>query len=180
MAFKVNASMLAVLEPTKKLQDCHVVAQALLNSFEAMQERIFVEGKNSFGAPIGKLSLDPGYFNPKDFPAPSGFTGKGKTGKATFKNGKAHVTTYFSEGYNKAKTAGGRNLSTPGNADMYLTGQLKNSFLPQLECGKQAVIGFTNDLSRDKAEGNESHFDTTIFDPTEKEIQIFIDTILNA
>ena len=91
----------AVVLEIRTMASDKTIRAALLTIYADTRERIFEKGLNSAGLPIGKLSTEPGYFNPKDFPNKSGFTGTGKPGKKgrpaknKFADGRPHATTFF-------------------------------------------------------------------------------------
>lgn len=68
-----------------------------VDSVHALQtKRIFEDGLRADGGKIGTYnSTKRIYVNPKYVPKAKGLSGKGKTGKSKFKNGKPHKSTFF-------------------------------------------------------------------------------------
>ena len=92
-------------------------------------DRIFTDGLDAKGAPIGRYSAKPMYVNTTDA-SPRKIQGKGKTGKTRFKNGKPLKSTYFAGGYREFKMKVGRgkkfNLFLFGNFNRaYLAGAVR-------------------------------------------------------
>lgn len=135
------------------------------------KERIFVDGKSSKGANIGKYDTKPFYAsksNLKGLPK-SKFKPSGKNGKSKFKNGKNKNSTYLKAGYKEFRDRAGRQS---GKVDLNLTGSTLNSI--QLDSSKDKIfLGFTNKESELIMEGNERRFNKNIVTLSKKEQNTF-------
>lgn len=126
-------------------------------------DRIFSDGLDSKGAPIGRYSAKPMYVNTKDA-SPRKIQGKGKTGRTKFKNGKPLKSTYFAGGYKEFKMRVGRgnkfNLFLFGNFNRaYLAGAVRPVVVEQP--GKTIVffgISAGSDNPKGKIDGLFSRF----------------------
>lgn len=104
---------------------------AVTSTIKEQADRIFTDGLDYKGRPIGSYSTNPIYVNtqvasPKKFKP----KGKGKKSGATFKNGNPRKSTYFKGGYKEFKQKNGRgakfNLFLFGNFNKaYLAGAVK-------------------------------------------------------
>lgn len=150
--------------PLKAASDPRVLNKAVISLFGDMDQRIFVDGMAADGSPIGKYGTKPMYVNPKELPVK--LPPIGKTGKKQFKDGKPHVTRYFAGGWKDVRNQTGRRID---RVNLDFTGGLHSGFSVDVS-GKNPTIGFIDDLSAEKAEGNEDHFGKLIFDLTDKEL----------
>ena len=100
-------------------------------------KRIFLEGKNTDEAIIGRYGDKELYVNPEK-PNKWKFPTKGKTGKDTFNNGNKHKTGYF-KNYLGFKTTIGRNAKLK-TVDLFLTGTLHRQWANSLVVGKAQAI----------------------------------------
>lgn len=107
-------------------------ALAVKSIMAVQSKRIWLQGKNKEGSPIGTYTggSDGIYASPK---APKGskrnlpaFPLKGKGGETEFKNGKKHKTGYF-KNYPDFKKAIGRNQKVK-TVDLFLTGTLASDW----------------------------------------------------
>jgi len=86
-----------------------------------MSERIFTQGNNSNGSPIGQYNdSTPIYVSPNQ--SPKKFPLKGKAGKTTFSDGSPHKTGYF-DSYKAFRSQIGRRTDT---VNLQLTGDFKS------------------------------------------------------
>lgn len=129
-----------------------------------MAQRIFVSGKNSKGALIGKYDTGneiyvPPLATPKKIPL------KGKDGKTKFKNGNSHKTSYFESYSEFKKKVSGKN----DKVNLRLFGILQSNFATSLrQEGNASVVTLTDENAK-KAEGNEERFGGKIFSLTKSE-----------
>ena len=146
---------------------------AASTTHQLMAQRIFWTGTAADGGPIGTYSTKPGYFSPER--SPKKFTGLGKAGKSKFKNGKVHKTRYFEDGYAGFRSKAGRQNS---RVDLRLTGTLEGSFVVGSDGKSGYASGFVNDEQAAIAEGNESRFDTIVFELTADEEETFAELMI--
>lgn len=147
------------------------VERAGLTSFARHHARIFEDGKNANGGPIGQYSTEPTYVNPAN--SPRTFPTRGKGGQSKFKNGKPHATRYFPDGYKGFRSINGR----PTNVvNLKLSGDLSRSYVPGLT-RRGYAFGFISKAFSEIADGNESRFNAEIFAASDEEIDIFINTL---
>jgi hypothetical protein len=96
------------------------LALAVKSVMALQSDRIFLKGKNKFGAPIGTYENNEVRINPNK--SPKKFTPKGKEGNTTKKNGEPYKTGYFSNWLSYKKAIGkNKNVST---VDLFWTGEL--------------------------------------------------------
>lgn len=152
-----------------------------------MSERIFVNGQDVNNAPIGVYSKKGLYIGTDELRAlkmAGQATGKGKPnkdGKAsdTFKTGKKagtkHRTTYFA-GWEAVRKAAGKPTDV---VNLDFIGDLKSDFavssLLRVDV-HEYNIRFRSDENKNKALGNEDHFNKTIFTPSQQEKDKFFST----
>lgn len=134
-----------------------------MSMYASNLRRVHNDGLNVSGSKIGSYSTKPLYVSPRGFRS---FPLKGKSGKTTFKNGKRHKTGYF-DGYGKFKEAIG--YSTTVN--LQATGRLRLDFRV-LKQGSGYVIGFLSSYGKKISEGNEDHFNTTIWGISDEDRQV--------
>lgn len=119
--------------------------------------RIHNEGLDENDTPIGHYnSTTPIYINPKK--SPRKFATKGKTGKTTFENGKAHKTGFFAS-YSAFRSSIGRETSF---VNLQLSGKLMKSYNLSAT-GKEYVVGFTSDYGSQIAAGMEEKYGKQIW-----------------
>lgn len=153
--------MIRFLSDSKRIQDRITLVAA--KEVEAdYKDRIFADGKDSKGAPIGRYSTKPFYAGGKQLRGlPKGkFRPEGKNGDKKFKNGKNHKTRYLKDGYKEFRERAGRQS---GKVDLNLTGASQQT----IQVGKKGegiVLGFTNAKRLKILEGNEKRFRKNIFD----------------
>ena len=109
----------------KALQDTKPFYETAIEVNRMQSRRIFIDGQDANGAPIGEYTGGPMYINPKSGNTPRQFPTGGKTGKKKFKNGKALKTRYFPT-YDAFKKEIGR---AKGNrVTLELMGNLRRAF----------------------------------------------------
>lgn len=148
------------------------------------KQRIFTDGLDSSGSPIGQYSTNPFYQNPNALtgvPA-GGIVPQGRTGKTQFNNGKPYKTKYLGRGYAELRELTGRQSNT---VDLNFSGSLERS-IQVVQEGDAAFIRYTNEFEAVKMTGNEDRFGIVISEPTEDEretglraAQLEFQTILN-
>ena len=121
------------------------------NMYASNLRRVHVDGKNVAGASIGNYSKNPIYINPAKVGSRK-FALKGKTGKTTFGNGKAHKTGFF-KGYGAFK----KQIGFTSKVNMQVTGRLKADWV-LLKSSTGYVIGFRSKYGKEISERQESHF----------------------
>ncbi len=82
--------------------------------------------------------------------------------------------TYFKGGYAEYKTAIGKN---PGYVNLVNTGQMAADY-GLIVNGDQLAFGFQNNVNADKAEWMESKYSKEIFELTDSEFELYINTTL--
>lgn len=92
------------------------------------------------------------------------------------KNRQARNTgkTFFKGGYSEYKTAIGKN---PGYVNLVNTGQMQSDY-GLIVNGEQLAFGFQNDVNADKAGWMETKYDKEIFELTDSEFELYINTTL--
>ena len=107
------------------------------------KQRIFFEGLDSSGSPIGQYSVNPFYINPLSLTtvSASGIKPMGKNGQSVFKNGKPHKTKYLTQGYAELRTLTGRQAE---KVDLNFSGSLFES-IKVTENGNVSSVTYTND-----------------------------------
>jgi hypothetical protein len=130
---------------------------------QAMNSRIFVDGKKTDGNSIGQYDTSkPLYVNPKTtFGTASKLKVQGKTGEKTFKNGKPHKTAYV-ESYKKLREAVGRQTKY---INLVASDDLASDFRGGSQTAKPKrisahvyVIELDRPINRKKMAGNEDRF----------------------
>lgn len=148
-----------------------------------MQRRIFNEGKKADGSAIGSYSMKVMYLNVGSFSKANPLLGSGvAAGLGTalarqkrFKNGKARKTLKLEKGYYQLRTLAKRQNSY---VDTELTGELRDSIITG-SFGRRAVLGFLNNRNVKKAGYLEDKFNGDIYNPSESEIQLTINVVLD-
>lgn len=97
---------------------------AVKHTTSLQSNRIWIQGKNADESIIGEYKNREYYVNPNN--SPKKFPTKGKTDKATFKNGNPHKTGYF-KGWLNFKTTIGRNQKVK-TVDLFYTGALAKNW----------------------------------------------------
>jgi len=155
---------------------------AAYSSVAAVSKRIFTDGGNASGGPIGQYKSDGGiYINPKKaFGGSKLGTPRGKTGETKFKNGKSHVTVYL-DSYKDYKAALGK-PSGGAYVNLELSGDLKSDFengkvpTPQERGPHEYFIGLKRPINQDKVAGLEQKYGK-VFALTDAEVEEFIKDI---
>lgn len=157
------------------LRSDEVVNRIELVAFKALEaqykRRIYVQGRDSQGKPIGRYSTTPFYVNPQKLVGlPKGkFKPRGKTGKVKFKNGKPHKTRYLRNGYKELRETAGRQTK---NVDLNLTGSMFASVAVGRK-GKRLILGYTSAKSALIMDGQEKRFKKQIEALSVDELQRF-------
>lgn len=97
---------------------------AVTSTIKEQANRIFEDGLDSKGSPIGTYSTKPIYVN-TDVASPRKFDPKGKKNSGPFKNGNKRKSTYFSGGYREFKQDNGRGTKF----NLFLFGNLNKAYL---------------------------------------------------
>ena len=142
---------------------------AALTAHTVHKDRIFGKGEDAAGGTIGKYSRKPLYVSQSQ--SPVRLNPKGKTGKNKFKDGTAHKSQYFDQGYFGFRGQVGRQT---GFVDLRLSGQMEQDYGLDARAGAY-VSGFSNSTNYKKATGNEAHFKKDIFSVSEEEMDVFVD-----
>ena len=131
------------------------------------KQRIFSEGLDSSGAPIGTYSVNPFYINPKTLIGvkAAGIKPEGKNGQTVFKNGKPHKTKYLTQGYAQLRDLTGRQSST---VDLNFSGSLFES-IKVTESGLVSRVTYTNAKNAEIMAGQEQHFTRDISSVSDEE-----------
>jgi len=144
-----------------------------------MTDRIFLNGLDLDGSPIGKYSTSPMYasLNQSSQVRSSSLKGRGKEAKkgqrnqGKFKNGNSRKSMYLPGGYSEFRSVVGRQNS---KVDLNLTGSLRGD----IRIGERddvVELAFTTDKQLAIAEGNEARFgNKTIFSASPIEIETLV------
>lgn len=135
--------------------------------------RIFQEGERGSGGKIGAYNNNkPLYVNPKL--VPKKFPLKGKSGKAKFKNGRAHKTGYFPN-YAAFRKSQGRQTAF---VDLKLSGQFQSDFASSLQKqGDTWITGTKNPHNTDKLNGAIDKYGVDVFKVSTNERKLLVDTL---
>lgn len=159
------------------------LARGAQSSHADQVTRIFVEGKDSDGNQIGTYNdTTPIYANPNTTPGRK-FTPQGKASNFsakkegsgtgdTFKNGKPRKTKYFPS-YKSLKEVIGQESNF---VNLEFTGDLKSDFSNRgnvVKVNAHEYVSGVRDHNALKIEGQEDHFNTTIFQHTKREVDTF-------
>lgn len=160
-------------ERFERLKNGEALELAVRDTHAKQVQRIFVDGKNSNDAQIGKYNTtDPLYVNPKN--SPKNTPVRGKYGQTTFTNGNKHKTTYF-ESYSEYRQEQGRE-STFVNLNLF--GALRSAFANGLfKVSEREWVVAIPQGEYLKLSGNEDRFGGKISDLTESERNNFIEVI---
>ena len=134
------------------------------------KQRIFFEGLDSSGSPIGQYSVNPFYINPLSLTtvSASGIKPMGKNGQSVFKNGNPHKTKYLTQGYAELRTLTGRQAE---KVDLNFSGSLFES-IKVTENGNVSSVTYTNDEMANIMEFNEERFAKVISEVSDAEREI--------
>jgi len=139
------------------------------------KQRIFFNGLDSSGSPIGQYSVNPFYINPLTLTTvkASGIKPQGKPignnkGKTVFKNGNAYKTKYLAKGYQELRELTGRNSD---KVDLNFSGSLFES-IKVVETGLVSILTYTNSDLAEIMEGNEIRFEKEIAKISDAENEI--------
>jgi hypothetical protein len=124
MAMTIQQYINKLKKNAEDLQNGRAFVSQVSQTITEQADRIFTDGLDDRGRPIGNYSTRPTYINtmeasPKKLPA------IGKTGQKKFKNGKPHKSTYFAGGYRQFKQRAGRG----GKFNLFLFGNFNRAFL---------------------------------------------------
>jgi hypothetical protein len=119
-------------------------------------QRIFYNGLDSTGNPIGQYSVNPFYINPLTLTtvAADGVIPEGKNGQKVFKNGKPHKTKYLTKGYKELRQLTDRQSD---KVDLNFSGSLFQS-IKVTENASVSAITYTNDEMANIMEFQEERF----------------------
>ena len=135
---------IAELEKRKKtINKAKIIFGCASSTHNAQIKRMWDASVNANNEPlVNNYSTKPFYLSP--YSSPKGIKPVGKTGRTTFKTGKAHKTQYLSGGYKQFKTIIGRPF-------FEVFGQLKQDFTNSLTLrGESYTTGVKTDLSEQK------------------------------
>jgi hypothetical protein len=124
------------------------------------KQRIFFNGLDSTGNPIGQYSVNPFYINPLTLTtvAADGVIPEGKNGQKVFKNGNPHKTKYLTQGYKQLRQLTDRQSD---KVDLNFSGSLFQS-IKVTENSNVSAVTYTNDEMANIMEGNEARFSKDI------------------
>lgn len=162
----------------KVLEDTDEANYLAASSVHAMQvERIFTDGIASNGTKIGSYSTKDIYINPNSPNVGSKFPPEGKTGKKVHKNGEPYKTKYFA-GYRAFRANQGRDSNT---VNLDNIGRLKSEYENSLK--RDNDNSYTSEIRSqeniDKAVGNQTRFNKTIFGLTNEEAETYTEILTN-
>jgi hypothetical protein len=134
------------------------------------KQRIFSEGLDSSGNPIGAYSVNPFYVNPITLVgvAAAGIKPQGKNGQTQFKSGKPHKTKYLTNGYKQLRELTGRQSAV---VDLNFSGDLFQS-VKAVEVSGISYISYTSATQSLKMSGYEDRNNRVISQVTEQEREI--------
>lgn len=158
----------------KELDESQAYFLAASTAHADMVERVFSDGKASDGSEIGNYNAtNPLYVNPEN--APRGFTTEGKNGEQVFKNGRKRKTKYF-RSYQDFRANQQRES---GFVNLQLFGNLMSDFSTSLRRVSDRVFesGPRRKESEGKILGNQRRFQKVIFAATEKEREVYRETL---
>lgn len=148
-----------------------------------MKERIFNRGLDSGGRLIGKYSTKPMLVGSSSFLTKTAakvvFSSKKKRRKLKWVTVKGNALAVLEGGYKEFRKISRRQNS---KVDLELSSDLRNGIQVGTN-GGDPVLGFINDLSATKAEGNEARFKKSIFSVSKSEsiaLDKAIDREINA
>lgn len=134
------------------------------------KQRIFFNGLDTSGSPIGQYSVNPFYINPLTLTTvkASGIKPMGKNGQSVFKNGNPHKTKYLTQGYKELRDLTGRQS---GTVDLNFSGSLFQS-IKVTENGNISAVTYTNDEMANIMEFQEERFSKDISTVSDAEIEL--------
>lgn len=134
------------------------------------KQRIFSEGLDSSGNPIGTYSVNPFYVNPTTLigVAAAGVKPEGKNGQTVFKSGKPHKTKYLTQGYKQLRELTGRQTEV---VDLNFSGDLFQS-VKAVEVSGISYISYTSAIQSLKMSGYEERNNRIISQVTDQEQEI--------
>lgn len=145
---------------------------AVSSTVAEMSKRIFTQGKDSNDNEIGKYNTtEPLYVDPLLSPGKK-FKTVGKTGKSKFAStGEPHKTGYFKSYKDYRDKIGFKTAFV----NLTMSTELKKNFDAGVVrvSNDEYVLKVTKAINVDKVEGNESHFETTIFQTTPYEKKLY-------
>lgn len=128
---------------------------ALSTTLAIHKPRIFEQGLDSNGSKIGTYGTNPISISKKNQARQTG-------------------QTHFKGGYAEYKTAIGKN---PGFVNLRNTDQMMSDY-GLVSTGSTFGFGFTNEANSNKADWMTDKYETTIFAASDKEVEVFVDTLL--
>ena len=131
--------------------------------------RIANEGRATDGSKIGAYSRKPGYYTQKQFVRRGAFQAVGKSGKATFADGRPHRSMYLQGGYGQLRDIQGRRTDV---MNLQYSGDMLLDFQQQAT-DTAILIGFTKKKESDKRKGNEQRAGKKIFQASQTELAAY-------
>lgn len=133
-------------------------------------QRIFSEGLDSSGNPIGVYSVNPFYVNPNTLiaVASAGIKPEGKNGQTQFKSGKPHKTKYLTQGYKQLRELTDRQTAV---VDLNFSGDLFRS-VKAVEVGGISYVSYTSATQSLKMSGYEERTGRVISQVSDAEQEI--------
>lgn len=143
-----------------------------------IRKRIFTDGLNSAGQPIGKYSTEPMYATRKQFAKPGAFVptlSTAQRGARTFNVKRKVKTMYLPSGYKQLRDVQG--LQT-NHVDLKYRGKTRRAYVLE-EKEDQVLLGLNTPLAAQIKGEQEDRFQGFIFRATEGEIELY-NTGVNA
>jgi len=148
--------------------------EAILSLQADLLTRVFNEGKDASGSPIGQYSTEPMYaklnypqVNNSRLKARGKGSVKGQRNQSLFKNGNPRKSMYLSGGYSELRQLVGRQNT---KVDLNFTGNL----LGDIRIGSTVTgneLAFTTDKQSELASNLETKYGKTIFAASEAEME---------
>lgn len=191
-----NTNLRELAERTGERLSDRVIVVAATKLLATMSNRVFRDGLDSEGKPIGQYSTTPIYVPKEKFIQKGAFKAIGKNGKDTTrikysdvatrkaksklvkKDYSDRTTMYLKEGYKEFREIQGRPTS---EVNLQMKGDLKLSFTLQ-NGDNETLIGFDSELQSKKRKGLEKHFkkeENTIFPATAEEKEIYAQEVVS-
>jgi hypothetical protein len=155
----------------------YTVTPSAKTLLQSIKKRIFSEGKNSNGQPIGDYSTKPIYVSRKQFANPAAFQpyGKIRRGRIVSRKGrlfaeeKKHKTMYLPNGYKQLRQIQGKESQF---VNLNYRGKTMRAYVMN-ETNTEVLLGLNTPLAAAIRSKQEERFKASIFAATPEEIQVY-------